>query len=99
MVLFLVKDVASVMGRTIVDGYVESGTLKTRMKTKTDDRLLEIVEMEVKSHEAKEAIAGQMATIVLKMTTGNFGEGITAGNTKMEFDIVNKFKKRKIEFE
>jgi hypothetical protein len=99
MVLFLVKDVASVMGRTIVDGYVEDGILKARMKTKLDERLLEIVSMEVKGHEAKEAIKGQMATIVLKMTTGNFGEGITEGNTKIEFDLVSRFNKRKIEFE
>ena len=99
MVLFLVKDVASVMGRTIVDGYVEDGILKSRMKTKLEDRLLEIVGMEVKGQASKEAIKGQMATIVLKMTTGNFGEGITVGNTKMEFDLVSKFQKKKIEFE
>jgi len=99
MAQFLVKDVASVLGRTIVDGYVEDGVLKSRMKTKLDDRILEIVGMEVKGQEAKEAQKGQMATIVLKMTTGNFGEGITEGNTKMEFNLVSRFKKKKIEFE
>jgi translation elongation factor EF-1alpha len=93
-----VKEVSTMMGSTIVTGFVRSGELKVGMRAKLNDRTLEIKTLEAGHRPATIAKTGDAVSISVKLFSNVFGAGIASGKPNPEYELLKNMVGGTLEF-